>query len=77
MIYNLKGGGRIEANSAEEFAIKLNEMSWFGYRKDINKFMEETAESCKLQTGAKVRHDSFENFLSDLIVNEFAEEVNA
>lgn len=73
--YKMAGGYEITATSNEELVQKLNITSLFGFREDLQIFMEDTAGACKFYNGAEIRFDSIENFIEDLISNNFLLEI--
>jgi len=68
--YQLKGGGSLRAASAQEAAEKLRAMS-FNPCDTLEDFIEETAKACYVQSSAEIRTTSVEDFVEDLIANEF------
>ncbi|UOQ99910.1 hypothetical protein MUN81_10505 [Hymenobacter sp. 5317J-9] len=67
MIYEVLGGGRIEAASPVELVEALRQLDhdWI-HSVSVEDFMADMADRCKLQTGAVVRTDTMVNFLHDL-----------
>lgn len=73
--YELLGGGRISAETNTELITILNQNSLFGYRKFNSWFMHDAAKACKLQTGAEIKIGSVDEFVEDLIANNFLKEI--
>lgn len=74
--YEFIGGGRISAENNEQLLTILNQNSLFGYRKFNAWFMHDTAKACKLQTGAEIRIGTADEFIEDLIANNFLKEID-
>ncbi len=72
-IYKTNDGKQIEAYNNHDFVIKLNASSLFGSKATLSEFMKSTAEACKLQNSSEIRYDNIENFVADLVSNNFIE----
>ena len=74
--YELKGGGTISGETSRDLVFQLNASSLFGGQTSLTRFMKQTSEACKLQTGAEIRFDTYDNFVGDLVANGFMSEVS-
>lgn len=72
MKYELLGGGHMEGATALDLveALRLDSQPW-APTVGIEDFMEGYAARCQLQTGARVRTDSVDHFIQDLIAAGF------
>lgn len=66
----------LSAESNKEIIEQMNLNSFFGYKKDLNEFMNEVSKNCFRQNGAKIRCNDADNFIKDLIKNKFIEIIN-
>lgn len=73
--YQTLDGGIIQAANAHDFVKQMNYESWFSFDVSFDKFRENVSTQCKMMTGADIRVDSNENFLSDLLSNNFVKEL--
>jgi len=70
MNYKLLGGGTVSASNSQE----LVEFLWKNSHMPthtLEEFMDRTAANCKIQTGAIISTYNVEEFVIDLIDNEF------
>ena len=75
-IYLFSGGGFVIAHDASEFVTKMRNSSLFGYCEHDEKFMKQVADRSELYNGANIRTDNANDFLNDLIDNEFVIAIN-
>ena len=66
-IYITNDGQGIEAFSSEELVNKLNQMSKFGYKEDIQEYMEDSAKRIEMQFGVKVSTENVDAYVADLL----------
>jgi hypothetical protein len=68
-------GSKLIADSAEQVVIFMRDGSRFAFDESIETFMEGFADRFQVQSGNRVRIDSVENFVADLLKFEFLVEV--
>ena len=68
--YALLGGGTITAASPDEIITEMRFQSMNPCATSAE-FMEQTAEACRLQTGAIISTYNVEEFVADLLENGF------
>lgn len=73
--FKLKGGGQITASSNEDLVLQLMLQGFINY-KSKELYMKATSHACKIQNGSKIRFDTIDNFVEDLINNNFLEVEN-
>lgn len=61
----------VMANSYKEIVEQLNEASLFGKTDDIEDYMIETAEACKLQNDSEIDLTDYKSFVLSLVEKGF------
>jgi hypothetical protein len=72
--FELAGGGELKATTTQEAAERLREMS-FNPCNSLEDYMRSTSAACKIYSSSVIRFDNVDNFINDLIDNEFMKEV--
>ena len=70
-------GQGIEAFSSEELVNKLNQMSRFGYKEDIQEYIEDSAKRIEMQFGVKVSTENIDAYVGDLLAYDIIKIVSA
>lgn len=73
--YKFNDSGTTVASNNQELVQRLNSESFFGYRKQLEDFMKDTAKACKLQKGVNVRTTNMDIFIEDLIKFDFLKDI--
>lgn len=73
--YKLADGGTIAATSPETFVIALRKSSKFDSDCSNKQYMEHFADRYKVQTGIKIKTDSPELFIEELIRSNYMQEI--
>lgn len=71
-IYTLRDGGKVAATSPQDFVSQLHRGSWFDSHGTDREYMERFASRLQELDGTRVRTDTAENFLADLLESGFA-----
>ena len=74
--YQLNNGQIVTAKTKVDFIMQLNNLSWFNHQDTMIAFMKSTSDMCNIQKGCIIRYDTIENFIDDLIANDFISEIS-